>query len=189
MSDTVVITVPERRHWQWWRDVVILVLAITVGALAILVLRGQSDVRDLRYALDRSNLAAAEQRETLSAQVVELAEAVRVSDQRIRSRDAEIKRLTDKLLELDIDPGTSLVPASDRATSTPTAGPSGPRPTPAPSPRATSRPPATPRPAPRPTPSPSPTTGPTPLLCALVPLALPGCPPGLRTGPPTRPGR
>lgn len=186
MSETIVVTVPEHRKYQWWRDVVILVLAITVGCLVVLVLRGQEELAEYRDEQRAVGQVAATERAELQTTLDkldrDLAEA-RLANARAA---AEIRRLTDLLIAAGLDPGQSLVdtnsdgdvdlgstgrpPAPDPATTAPpTPRPTASR-TPAP------RPPASPAPRPSPRPSPSPAPQPlVPIACDLLPI-LPGCP-------------
>jgi hypothetical protein len=160
MSETVVVTVPERRRWQWWRDIVILMLAVAVGAQVVGGIVDERGDDAFQARVDARGTAAAADREKLAADL-----AREQSDDALAQ--AEIRRLTDLLLSAGVDPGKPLTDtnrdgdvdlgssnaqqpsnsASPQPTSTPTrrTRTSAPRPT------------GTSRPSPPPSPSPTPT--------------------------------
>lgn len=167
MSEPTTVIVTERKpKWSWWRDLIILSLAIAVVAMT--------------FVLVRQGAAATEERAAQSAQIsalsteLDMLRAQRATDQAtIKALAADNRRLVALLEQAGIDPGPTVQPIA------------APVPTVTPSPRLT----VVPVPVPGPvvtvpsTPTPTPTAAPTPTTSpragVLDPLTGLTCPLGL----------
>lgn len=138
MQDIVIR--PERHRWFVWRDIVTLLLAVTVVMLVM-------QVADLRGQLDNAANLRTRQLAEVNQQLDELQAQLLTAQQQNTEKDRRIKQLTDQLLKAGLAPVRATAASDPR----PVPSPSGPRP--APVPRTT--PSLTPTPGPSPTPSPT----------------------------------
>lgn len=142
----------------------LLLLSVAVFSLA----RANADLQDrLTFANSRAVMERAE----LAALLTDLQSELEAANRSNVAKDAEIRRLTDLLLDAGQDPGTP-VPGSE-----PTVRASGSQPSPVPGP--TSRPSTQPSDSPQPSPTPTLTEPP-----CLIPNPLGGCLIPPRTGAP-----
>lgn len=168
--DPELLVVPKRR-WQWWRDLAIGLLALTVLLLVLQGRQNQADMMALRDQITRNAVTATEQRATQTAQIRALDAQSDLLNRRLTAAQAENRRLTDLLLDANINPGTPVTDSNGDGDTdlgvipTPSASPSSA--TPAPMPTMQVRPTAmtSPSPSAAPTPQPSPT-------CALSLLGI-----------------
>jgi hypothetical protein len=161
MRPTEVVVLARKNRWLAWRDLVTLLLAISV----VLLVR---QVGDLRSQLDATNATREQQFAEFNDRIDALRDQLAQSQADSARKDARIKQLTDQLIDLGVTPVPALTPdPSPEPTSTAT-----PKPSPSPSPK------------PRPRPSRTPTASPTPCLPLPACVTLP--PQALRALPPFR---
>lgn len=180
----VVVHLDRPRRWQWWREVVLLLLAFTVLALVLQARADRAQIGALTERLDATSAQASTERAELEDRLIAL--QANITDQQtvIAAKDREIARLNAVILAAGLDPGRRVDTNGDGDRDLGSSG-SEPQPTP------TQAPSPTPRPSPSPSPSasPSPTPTPSPEPSCLIPNPFGGCilpRPAARTGPPFR---
>lgn len=174
MSRDPELMVVPRRRWQWWRDLAVGLLALTV-LLLVLQLRGQADdMLALREQITTNAITATAQRAEQAARIDALTVQSESLARNLTDAQAENRRLTDLVVELGGDPAPPPVSNGNGDDDLGTAAPSpAPSPSPAPEPTPEVRPTRTTSPSPSPTvrPSPAPSCTVAVLGLCLVPGA------------------